>query len=63
MTIESAIGNEILHVVISLCILLFAARIFAVAIAIVTKLAGCGLSSLIFLKDRSKPIKVGIEKK
>jgi Kef-type K+ transport system membrane component KefB len=29
MTIESAIGNEILHVVISLCILLFAAKIFA----------------------------------
>ena len=29
MTIESAIGNEILHVVISLCLLLFAAKIFA----------------------------------
>ena len=29
MTMESAIGNEILHVVISLCILLFAAKIFA----------------------------------
>jgi Kef-type K+ transport system membrane component KefB len=29
MTIESAIGNEILHIVISLCILLFAAKIFA----------------------------------
>jgi Kef-type K+ transport system membrane component KefB len=29
MTIESAIGNEILHVVISLCVLLFAAKIFA----------------------------------
>jgi Kef-type K+ transport system membrane component KefB len=29
MTIESVIGNEILHVVISLCILLFAAKIFA----------------------------------
>jgi Kef-type K+ transport system membrane component KefB len=29
MTIESAIGNEFLHVVISLCVLLFAAKIFA----------------------------------
>jgi hypothetical protein len=29
MTIESAIENEILHIVISLCILLFAAKIFA----------------------------------
>ncbi|MFZ0343964.1 MAG: cation:proton antiporter [Nitrososphaeraceae archaeon] len=29
MTIESVIGNEFLHVVISLCILLFAAKIFA----------------------------------
>jgi Kef-type K+ transport system membrane component KefB len=29
MTIESAIGNEILHIVILLCILLFAAKIFA----------------------------------
>jgi Kef-type K+ transport system membrane component KefB len=29
MTIESVIGNEILHVVISLCLLLFAAKIFA----------------------------------
>jgi Kef-type K+ transport system membrane component KefB len=29
MTIESVIGNEILHVVISLCVLLFAAKIFA----------------------------------
>jgi Kef-type K+ transport system membrane component KefB len=31
-----------------------------VAIAIVTKLAGCGIPSLIFLKDRSKAMKVGI---
>jgi Kef-type K+ transport system membrane component KefB len=29
MTIELAIGNEILHVVISLCVLLFATKIFA----------------------------------
>src|SRR5215207_11381610 len=29
MTIESVIGNEFLHVVISLCVLLFAAKIFA----------------------------------
>ena len=29
MTIESAIGSEFLHVVISLCVLLFAAKIFA----------------------------------
>ncbi|MGC2562483.1 MAG: cation:proton antiporter [Nitrososphaeraceae archaeon] len=29
MTIESVIGNEFLHVVISLCLLLFAAKIFA----------------------------------
>ena len=31
-----------------------------VAIAIVTKLAGCGIPSLIFLRDRSKSMKVGI---
>ena len=31
-----------------------------VAIAIVTKLAGCGIPSLIFLKDRSKAMKVGV---
>ena len=31
-----------------------------VAIAIITKLIGCGLPSLIFLKDRSKAMKVGI---
>ena len=29
MTLESAIGNEFLHVVISLCVLLFAPEIFA----------------------------------
>jgi Kef-type K+ transport system membrane component KefB len=29
MTIEAAIGSEFLHVVISLCVLLFAAKIFA----------------------------------
>lgn len=31
-----------------------------VAIAIITKLIGCGIPSLIFLKDRSKAMKVGI---
>jgi Kef-type K+ transport system membrane component KefB len=31
-----------------------------VSIAIVTKLVGCGLPSLIFLKDKSKAVKVGI---
>jgi Kef-type K+ transport system membrane component KefB len=31
-----------------------------VAIAIVTKLAGCGIPSLIFLKDKSKAMKVGV---
>ena len=31
-----------------------------IAIAIVTKLVGCGLPSLIFLKDKSKAMKVGI---
>ena len=31
-----------------------------VAIAIITKLVGCGLPSMIFLKDRSKAMKVGV---
>jgi len=31
-----------------------------VFISIVTKMLGCGLSSLIFLKDRSKSMRVGI---
>jgi Kef-type K+ transport system membrane component KefB len=31
-----------------------------VAVAIVTKLAGCGLPALIFLKNRGKAMKVGI---
>ncbi|MGA7141457.1 MAG: cation:proton antiporter, partial [Nitrososphaeraceae archaeon] len=31
-----------------------------VGVAIVTKLVGCGLPSMIFLKDRSKAMKVGI---
>jgi Kef-type K+ transport system membrane component KefB len=31
-----------------------------VAIAIITKLIGCGMPSMIFLKDRSKAMKVGI---
>jgi Kef-type K+ transport system membrane component KefB len=31
-----------------------------VAIAIITKLIGCGIPSVIFLKDRSKALKVGI---
>ena len=31
-----------------------------VAIAIITKLIGCSIPSLIFLKDRSKAMKVGI---
>ena len=33
-----------------------------VAIAIITKLVGCGIPSMIFLKDRSKAMKVGIRK-
>jgi Kef-type K+ transport system membrane component KefB len=31
-----------------------------VGIAIVTKLVGCGLPSMLFLKDKSKAMKVGI---
>jgi Kef-type K+ transport system membrane component KefB len=31
-----------------------------VAIAIITKLVGCGIPSMIFLKDRSKAMKVGV---
>jgi Kef-type K+ transport system membrane component KefB len=31
-----------------------------VAIAIITKLAGCGIPSLIFLKDKAKAMKVGV---
>jgi Kef-type K+ transport system membrane component KefB len=31
-----------------------------IAIAIVTKLVGCGIPSMIFLKDRSKAMKVGV---
>jgi Kef-type K+ transport system membrane component KefB len=31
-----------------------------VAIAILTKLVGCGLPSLVFLKDKSKALRVGI---
>ena len=31
-----------------------------VAVAIVTKLVGCGLPAMIFLKDRSKAMRVGI---
>jgi Kef-type K+ transport system membrane component KefB len=31
-----------------------------VAIAIITKLIGCGIPSMIFLKDKSKAMKVGI---
>ena len=31
-----------------------------IAIAISTKLAGCGLTSLIFLRDKTKSMKVGI---
>ena len=31
-----------------------------VAVAIATKLVGCGLPAMIFLKDRSKAMKVGI---
>ena len=30
-----------------------------IAIAIITKLAGCGLPALIFLKDRSRAFRVG----
>jgi Kef-type K+ transport system membrane component KefB len=33
---------------------------FIVAIAIITKLVGCGLPSLIFLRDKSKAMKVGV---
>lgn len=39
-------------------VLLFAAVI--VAVAILTKLLGCRLPSLLLLKDRSKAMKVGI---
>jgi Kef-type K+ transport system membrane component KefB len=31
-----------------------------VAIAIITKLIGCGIPSMIFLKDKSQAMKVGI---
>ncbi|CAN5431496.1 hypothetical protein BH18THE2_BH18THE2_39840 [soil metagenome] len=31
-----------------------------IAVAVVTKLAGCGLPAMIFLKDKSKAMKVGI---
>jgi Kef-type K+ transport system membrane component KefB len=31
-----------------------------VAIAIITKLIGCGIPSMIFLKDKSKALKVGL---
>ena len=31
-----------------------------VAIAIITKLIGCGIPSMIFLKDRGKAMKVGV---
>ena len=31
-----------------------------VAIAIITKLIGCGITSMIFLKDRGKAMKVGV---
>jgi Kef-type K+ transport system membrane component KefB len=31
-----------------------------VAIAIVTKLAGCGIPSIIFLKNKSKAMRVGV---
>ena len=43
---------------INLNVLMLAGGI--VAIAIVTKLVGCGLPSMLFLKDRSKAMKVGI---
>jgi Kef-type K+ transport system membrane component KefB len=43
---------------INLNVLLLAGGI--VVVAIVTKLAGCGLPSIMFLKDRSKAMKVGI---
>lgn len=33
---------------------------FMIAIAVVTKLIECGLSSLLFLKDRSRSMRVGI---
>jgi Kef-type K+ transport system membrane component KefB len=31
-----------------------------IAIAVATKIAGCGIPSIIFLKDRSKALRVGI---
>lgn len=34
--------------------------VVVIAVAIVSKLAGCGLSSLLFLKDKSKAMIVGI---
>ena len=33
---------------------------FIIAIAVVTKLVGCGLPSLLFLKDKARSMKVGI---
>jgi Kef-type K+ transport system membrane component KefB len=43
---------------INLNVLLLAGGI--VAVAILTKLVGCGLPSMLFLKDKSKAMKVGI---
>ena len=43
---------------INLNVLLLAAGI--VAVAVLTKLVGCGLPSMLFLKDKSKAMKVGI---
>ena len=40
--------------------MLFLAGIIIIAIAVVTKLIGCGLPSLLFLKDRSRSMRVGI---
>jgi Kef-type K+ transport system membrane component KefB len=31
-----------------------------VAIAIITKLEGCGLSSILFLRDKNRSMKIGI---
>ena len=43
---------------INLNVLLLAGGI--VAVAVLTKLVGCGLPSMLFLKDKSKAMKVGI---
>ena len=52
------IGAQVNLTGVNLYVLFLTAIVVAVAIS--TKLAGCGLPSMIFLKDRSKAMKVGI---